>query len=402
MHVPRATKLIFNKDEAWEKYFTHCGDSVTINQIECIEKMLACGTSKVGSKHYECENPACEHRKVIYNSCKSKACSSCGVMLTEKWIAKQLSILPKCEYQHMTLTMPDKLWPIFRLNPWLINLLYRCAVSAFLSFAKKRGIEIGLFCVVHTFGRQLNWNVHFHLSVTRGGINLKTKRWGNIYFNAAMVEQHWKQQVVSFLRDHYHNLNTKHDNYQHIRDFREWSQFLSSQYSRKWRIHLAKKTEDVGPTVRYLGRYFKRPPIAASRLRHYQGGDVHFVYKDHRDNCYKTLVLSQIEMIDRLVSHIPAEKNFRAIRYYGFLSNRKRGEALPLIYDLLDQEEPVEPKPLNYAQMMHHLVGIDPYKCILCGGRMCFVKMEMGLKGHELVALRKATIREKRRLRYSL
>ncbi len=115
-------------------------------------------------------------------------------------------------------------------------------------------------------------------------------------------------------------------------------------------------------------------------LRHYQGGDVHFVCKDHRDNCYKTLALSQIEMIDRLVSYIPAEKNFKAIRYYGFLSNRKRGEALPLIYDLLDQEEPVEPKTLNYAQMMHHLVRIDPYKCILYGGRMCFVKMEIWQK----------------------
>ncbi len=65
-------------------------------------------------------------------------------------------------------------------------------------------------------------------------------------------------------------------------------------------------------------------------------------------------------MVDRLVSHIPAEKNFRAIRYYGFLSNRKRGKTLPLVYDLLDQEEPVEPKPLNYAQMIHHLVRIDP------------------------------------------
>ncbi|SPY45035.1 Putative transposase [Photobacterium damselae] len=75
-------------------------------------------------------------------------------------------------------------------------------------YTKKRGIDIGLFCVVHTFGRQLNWNVHFHLSVTRGGVNLKTKRWGNIYFNAAMVEQHWKQQVVLFLRDHYNTLNT--------------------------------------------------------------------------------------------------------------------------------------------------------------------------------------------------
>ncbi len=44
--------------------------------------------------------------------------------------------------------------------------------------------------------------------------------------------------------------------------------------------------------------------------------------------------------------------------------------------------------------MMHHQVDIDPYKCILCSGRMCFVKMEMGLKEHELVALRKAMIRE--------
>ncbi len=92
-----------------------------------------------------------------------------------------------------------------------VNLLYRCAISAFLSFATKNGgIEIGLFYVVHTFGRQLNWNFHFH---TRGGINLKTKRWGDIYFNVAMVEQHWKQQAVSFLRDHYHNLNTKLSTY---------------------------------------------------------------------------------------------------------------------------------------------------------------------------------------------
>ncbi|QOD58788.1 hypothetical protein IC627_18725 [Photobacterium damselae subsp. piscicida] len=40
MHVPRATKLIFNKDEAWEKYLTHCGDNITTNQIECIENRL--------------------------------------------------------------------------------------------------------------------------------------------------------------------------------------------------------------------------------------------------------------------------------------------------------------------------------------------------------------------------
>ncbi len=134
-------------------------------------------------------------------------------------------------------------------------------------------------------------------------------------------------------------------------------------------------SQNVDPIVKYLDRYFKRSPIAFSRLRHYQDGDVHFVYKDHRDNCYKILVLSQIEIVDRLVSHIPAEKNFRSIRYYGFLSNRKREEALPLIYDLLNREKPVEPKLLNYAQMIHRQVRIDPCKCILCGGRICFVIM---------------------------
>lgn len=85
------------------------------------------------------------------------------------------------------------------------------------------------------------------------------------------------------------------------------------------------------------------------------------------------MLISQSEMVDRLVSHISAEKNFRAIKYYGFLSNRKQGEALPLVYDLLDQEEPVESKPLNYAQIMHYLARIDPYERILCDDRMSFV-----------------------------
>ncbi|MGR5372716.1 transposase [Photobacterium damselae] len=69
-----------------------------------------------------------------------------------------------------------------------------------------------------------------------------------------------------------------------------------------------KKTENVSLTVRDLDCYFKRPPITASCVRHYLSGYVHFVCKDHRDNCYKTLVLSQIEMVDRLVSHVLSKK----------------------------------------------------------------------------------------------
>ncbi|WGM18191.1 transposase zinc-binding domain-containing protein (plasmid) [Arsenophonus nasoniae] len=33
-------------------------------------------------------------------SCKSKACSSCGFKATEQWLAQQVHILPDCDWQH--------------------------------------------------------------------------------------------------------------------------------------------------------------------------------------------------------------------------------------------------------------------------------------------------------------
>ncbi|CAH1560904.1 hypothetical protein THF1C08_1120002 [Vibrio jasicida] len=39
--------------------------------------------------------------------------------------------------------------------------------------------------------------------------------------------------------------------------------------------------------MNYLGRYLKRPPISASRLRHYSGGTVVFKYLDHRGGKHK-------------------------------------------------------------------------------------------------------------------
>lgn len=85
--------------------------------------------------------------------------------------------------------------------------------------------------------------------------------------------------------------------------------------------------------VKYLGRYLKRPPVLAAKLRHYSGGAVAHHYYDHR-----TQTLSQEEMIGRYISHIPA-KHFKMVRYYGFLSNRKRGELLPKGYEALQMDK---------------------------------------------------------------
>ena len=80
---------------------------------------------------------------------------------------------------------------------------------------------------------------------------------------------------------------------------------------REWRLN--GEGIDKNQTKNYIGRYLKKPPIAASRLKHIYGGDVTFEYLDHRDKQHKQLAVSQTEMMLRLLSHIP-EKHFKMIR----------------------------------------------------------------------------------------
>ena len=149
--------------------------------------------------------------------------------------------------------------------------------------------------------------------------------------------------------------------------------------------------------MNYLGRYLKRPPISASRLRHYSGGTVAFKYLDHRDGTHKTKTLTQEDMILRYVSPIP-QHHFKMVRYYGFLSNRKRGRLLPLVYLALEKKSLKQAEPLTYAKQYKGLTGNDPYQCVLCGGRMKFTGFMKGPKNDELLDNRRLSMREARRL----
>jgi len=117
----------------------------------------------------------------------------------------------------------------------------------------------------------------------------------------------------------------------HIRNEKQWNRYLQAQYQRHWKVHFAKKPRGAWRSVKYLGRYLKRPPVAASQLRHYHGGSVVHQYYDHKTQQHKRQKLTQEEMLWRYVSHIPS-RHFKMVRYYGFLANRKRGELLPKSY----------------------------------------------------------------------
>jgi hypothetical protein len=152
-------------------------------------------------------------------------------------------------------------------------------------------------------------------------------------------------------------------------------------------VHFAKKTRGEWRSVKYLGRYLKRPPVAASQLRHYCSGAVVHQYYDHRTQQHKRQKISQEEMLRRYISHIPA-RHFKMVRYYGFLSNRKRGQLLPKVYEALSMTVRDKPKRPGFAVLMKGFLGTDPYQCILCGDRLRFAGAEAGRCATELLSAR--------------
>ncbi|EAW1322456.1 transposase [Salmonella enterica subsp. diarizonae] len=366
MYTPRPAKLLFTVDDGWNRFLSSNGDSVSPWSRLCVERMLACGTTAMGVRRYCCSSPECSHSRFFCQSCKSKACSSCGFKATEQWVSQQSNILPDCDWQHITFTMPHLLWPFFNNNWPLLNALFRAATRAMLRWARKQGVEVGIFCALHTYGRQLNQHPHIHLSVTRGGLDIRHDVWRELFFKKRAVEEIWRGAVIRLLRHSYELINPgRLPGLGHIRDKKQWR------------------------------RYLKRPPVSAAKLRHYSGGAVVHHYYDHRTQQYRQQTLSQEEMIGRYISHIPA-KHFKMVRYYGFLSSRKRGTLLPKVYKALQMEARKKPEQPGFAALMKGFLRTDPYKCILCGNRLHFSSAQAGRHATELVAERLHEIDRKR------
>ena len=67
----------------------------------------------------------------------------------------------------------------------------------------------------------------------------------------------------------------------------------------------------------------------------------------------------------RLIRHIP-DRNFKMIRYYGFLSNITKGEKLPLVYKAIKQVAPKIIETVTWRMMLILKFNKDPLACPNC------------------------------------
>lgn len=392
-------KQLLLSDENWWNFHDKNKHHMRKDIVVAITKLLSCRHKIRGYHQYECSNPNCTHEKHVIFTCKSKACSSCGKKLTEQWLKKQYQILPNTPYQHITLTMPSELWDFFWYNRALLNKIAKKAAKCIQKIAAKKKIIVGIFVALHTFGRSLKRNVHIHLSTTASGITEDYTQLKPIEFHQETIMSMWRYEVInmfrkaSLTRDFTIPAKIQGD----LNHTFTFNNFLGELYDKRWIVDCPKPDSNYKRIINYLGSYMKRPPIAESKLRHYDGNKISFKYYDHKTKTFRNFTLTIEQFIARFVTHIP-DIGFRMIRYYGYLSNRLRGKILPLVHQLLGSDYQKDTTSPTYAEIMFKDFGVNPLECVLCGEPLRLTATHFGktsvpelLAVHRQLALLKKT-----------
>ncbi len=387
----KSIKNVFLDNNNWHDFFCDNEDKLRTAITDNVLKMLSCRTQLMGYHKYVC--PECkDHYRVVNHTCKSRFCSSCAKKATDEWINKSNNKLPNTVWQHITFTLPDIYWNLFWLNRDLMGIVAAIAANIIKEIATLRNIDLGIFLVIHTFGRDLKRNYHIHLSVTLRGICKNKKKIKKIYFDHQLLKNKWRYYITDLLRNRYESSNLNLP-----KSWNDFNSILDENYKKQWVVHLGKPCKHK-KNIDYLGKYLKRPPIGESRIKEHDGTNVTFTYLDHYDKKIKDITIAAVDFIKRLISHIH-DKYFRVIRYYGILSNRRISKDLPIFNELLEKEDP-QSKKKNYKKekvcfrsMLIKAFGRDPLECPKCKTSMlqnmvCFFDKFLLRSLHKQIAQR--------------
>ena len=326
-------------------------DDMRADVRQAFQKVLDCRTEALGAEVFGSR----EEERTVFHTCKSRACPSCGRRAMLLWQREQWRELPDVPYAHVTLTMPDVLWPIFRRNRHLLHDLPVLGAQVIQEWARARyGVRLMIVVIPHTFGRHLNFNCHLHVLVSEGGLREDGTEWQHhARLNPRAIMPMWRYAVIHYLR-----AALKAGILTSEASAVEMKQLLRSQYERWWNIDI-KRFRTKKHFLGYAGRYARRPPIAQHRFRKIDADEVTFSTRDTKTKQVVETRYTMTEFVSTLVHHIP-DRYRHNVRHFGLLAPRLKARSHDLIFRLLDQERLGKPKHLPWARSLRKHFGIDP------------------------------------------
>jgi hypothetical protein len=318
---------------------------------QAFSKALQCRTAELGAEVYSSEN----QELILYHTCKSRACPSCGYRANVQWLRERWAALPDALYKGITFTMPDLLWSFFRDNPPLTKALSALAAEVIKArVSVKHGVRVGVIAILHTFNGRLEFNSHVHTLVTGGGLHGSSNIWvSRVYYERDALMEAWRKAVIALLR-----AALRASQLQTELTADQMEDLLTHLEKCWWSIKI-QSFEDKWHFLQYAGRYVRRPPIAQRRITRIGEGSVTFWYKDKTLRQRVEVQCSPEEFIGRWAQHI-SERYQHAVRSFGLFAPRALGQTSAAIFVILRQERRPRPKPRPWAGSIERDFGYDP------------------------------------------
>lgn len=215
-------------------------------------------------------------------------------------------------------------------------------------FAAKKGHgQLGMTCVLHTWGQTLSQHIHLHCLIPAGSI--RQGRWcsidNNYLYPVKALSRVFRGKMLAALY-------ARDKGVVHVSTPTEWCVYSKAclTYSPK--------------LVNYLARYTRKGMMSEHRLVAVDEQGVSFSYRDYKDeHKRKVMQLSRDEFIRRYLLHV-LPKGLMRIRHYGFLANASYKRAQCIVRS-------IEPEAQQSRERLVETPTLPCWTCKVCGhGRL--------------------------------
>jgi len=356
---------------------------VSLEQLKVMSAIERCRTAALGGHVARCENTACGHTEISYNSCGNRHCPKCQGAASRRWLADREAELLPVPYFHVVYTLPSELRAIAYQNKRVVyNLLMKAAAETTLALArdpKRLGARIAVTAVLHSWGSAMTHHPHVHMIVPGGGISLDGTRWvaarANFLVHVNVLARLFQGKMLAMLMHAHAAGEMKFFNaHAGLADKRTFKRFIAPLRHIKWVVYC--KAPFAGPkqVLRYLSRYTHRVAISNRRLVAADNEAIAFRWKDYRvdgPDRWKTMRLHPHEFIRRFLRHV-LPKGFHRIRHYGLFASTNRAQSIATARALLNVVPPAA-KP-QQPDLASDTARVLPYPCPCCGARMIVIE----------------------------
>ena len=357
---------------------------VSLDQMKVMSAIERCRTAALGGHVARCDNDACGHTTIAYNSCRNRHCPKCQGAAAHDWMAAREAELLPVPYFHVVFTLPTAIADIAYQNKRVIyGLLFEASAEAMQTIAadpKHLGARIAITSVLHTWGSAMTHHPHVHMIVPGGGLSDDGAKWiecrKGFFLPVRVLSKLFRRLMLEKLEAaHAGGKLNFYGNYGHLTDARAFKKFLRPARRTKWFVYAKRPFAGPKAVLAYLSRYTHRVAISNRRLIRADVNSVTFRGKNYRangPNRYTTMTLSSHEFIRRLLIHV-LPKGLHRIRHYGLFASGAKAGNLEKMRELLDVAQPDanaavedddEPQP-----------DADAQPCPSCGGTMRIIEV---------------------------